>query len=297
MKWNSGWLIVGLLLAAGGCNSGGSVEPSPAGAPNDGGGGAGGPSSGGGDGTGGSGSVIGLGQCSTAGDHAGAGRIWVGDVQDGESEVMRLLIAETGEFRWLAGDGWFQQMFGTFQADSTGVSSTDAVWVWVDGLTFLETRSTAVNLWATLSDPGSLTIEYQSATDPSHAGMSTLAACDSVYLRESSLAILAGSYTGLWDSYSLAIDDGGAVFYQNSRTNCVGNGSAGLIDPAHNMYRMEIELENCTAELAVALNGLTFTGLGYLGDSGDGAINDFAEFALSSEKNGWLQIWNLVGRR
>jgi hypothetical protein len=299
MNWNAGWLIAGVLLLASGCSGPPPEDAGPAGdvSPSGNTGTGGGGTASGGTGTGGGGFAIGLGDCSANSNSGGVGRIWVGETQDGETEEMRLLIAETGEFRWLPGDGWYQQVFGTFQADTMGVSSTDAVRVWVDGLTFLETSFVSVDMWGTLTEQGSLSIQYQSNSNPSHAGTYSLAACDSVYMRESSLAILAGTYTGLKDTYSLAIDSRGAMFYQNSRTGCVGNGSAELIDPGFNMYRVEIEIENCTAQLAVELNGLTFTGLGYLGDSGDGDRNDVAALVLSTVRGGRYVMWDPVAQR
>lgn len=292
MRSNAGWLIAGLLLLAGGCGGSGGDGPPPGGAGTLG----DGPPTGDA-GTGGGGFAIGLGECGANGDSGGVGRIWVGEVQDGETAKMRLLVAETGEFRWLPGDGWYQQIFGTFQADGTNLSSTDAVWVWVDGLTFLETSVASVDMWGELTEQGDLTIQYQFDSDPSLSGMYSLAACDSLYMRESSLAILAGAYIGLGDNYSLAIDSRGVIFYQNSRTGCVGNGSTELIDPDFNMYRGTIEIENCTAELAVELNGLTFTGLGYLADSGDGASNDIVEFAFNAATGNGFVMWNMVARR
>lgn len=303
MRSNAGWLIAGFLLLAGGCSENGGDAPiAPGGAATEGGptppgnpGNGGGPPAPGNPGTGGGGFTSWLDGC--GGDGGSVGRIWVGEVHAGENERIRLLVAETGEFRWLPGDGWFQQVFGTFQADGTNLNSTDAVWVWVEGLTFLETRFESVELWSELSEQGDLTVQYLVDSTASLTGTYSLAACDSLYLRGSSQAVLAGEYTGLKDDYSLAIDGRGFIFYQNSRTGCVGSGTAELIDSEFNMYRGTIELENCTAQLAAELNGLTFTGLGYLGDSGDGAISDIVEFAFSAEQGSRNILWNPVARR
>jgi hypothetical protein len=44
-------------------------------------------------------------------------------------------------------------------------------------------------------------------------------------------------------------------------------------------------------------NGPTYTGLGYLGDSGNDASNDTVEFALSTGAGSRVIMWNLVARR
>jgi hypothetical protein len=293
MKLKARLSILAMLLPAGGCgSSGGDAPPAPGGAGPE----VEGPPAPGGAGNVGGSFTSGLGGCS-GGDGGGMGRIWLGGVQTGENEEMRLLIAETGEFRWLPGDGWYQQILGTFQATGTNVSSTDAVWVWVDGLTFLETRFESVDMWGELNEQGDLAIQYQFDSNPSLTETHSFTACDSLYRRESSLAVLAGAYTGLRDNDSLAIDSRGLIFYQNARTGCVGNGSAELIDPDFNMYRGAIEFENCTAELAIELNGLTFTGLGYLGDSGDGVSNDIVEFAFTAATGSGFVMWDMVARR
>jgi hypothetical protein len=298
MKPKTGFLIVALSLLAGGCDLGGGGghvngrDRTPV---------SGGAGSGGGEtpppgtGTGGgytSDFATGLESCN-AGD-GGVGRIWVAGVQFGERERMRLLIAETGEFRWLPGDGWFQQVVGTFQVDGTNVSSTDAIWSWVDGLTYVETRSESVQIWGGIDAQGGLTLQYEFDSNPALTGSYSFTACDSVYRRESSLAILAGAYSNLYDDYSLAIDSQGVIFYQSARTGCVGNGFIELIDPDFNIYRATVRIENCTGQIE---NGPTYTGLGYLGDSRNDASNDTVEFALSTGAGSRVIMWNLVARR
>ena len=68
----------------------------------------------------------------------------------------------------------------------------------------------------------------------------SFAACDTLYERDSSLAELAGTYISD-GSTTLTIDDQGEIFYQQS--SCAGSGTAELIDPDFNMYRMEITIE------------------------------------------------------
>ena len=102
---------------------------------------------------------------------------------------------------------------------------------------------------------------------------------DELYERDSSLATLSGMYTGTGDS--LTIDATGALFYQSSVTDCVGNGSASLLYPAFNLYSLKITLESCSGNDA-ARNGMSYTGLAYLADSGTGASSDVLVLAMSA---------------
>jgi hypothetical protein len=86
----------------------------------------------------------------------------------------------------------------------------------------------------------------------------------SIYERPSSLVILAGNFSTT--SASLTIDSQGVIFFQSAANGCTGNGQAGIIDSRYNMYRLTITVGNCTGIDAVR-NGLTFTGLAYLGET------------------------------
>src|SRR6186713_47290 len=76
---------------------------------------------------------------------AGAGRgnahggIWAVSAPAGASGEMRLLVAESGEFRWISVDGWDQQVFGTFRSVDSRLVSDDAIFAWWSGLMWLET--------------------------------------------------------------------------------------------------------------------------------------------------------------
>lgn len=237
--------------------------------------------------------VSGLGNCNAGGAGSQEGGIWFATQQG--AEPIRLLVAETGEFRWLPTDGWFAQIFGTFAIDGVHLASDDAVRVQVDGLTFLETRLDPVAVWGDLDAGRGLTLHHELEAKPATSGTSVLSSCDSVYARPSSLSIVAGTYVN--GPQTLSIDDLGAVFYQSAYSGCVGQGHIEPVDPRFNMYRLEIALESCTRVLQVELNGLTYSGLGYLGDAGNAATNDVAEFALAATRNGRVVLWNLLARR
>jgi hypothetical protein len=214
---------------------------------------------------------------------AGAGRggahggIWVGESPTNDPGEMRLLVAETGEFRWISASSWYQQIFGTFQTLDNGLTSDDAVWVWVDGLTWLETKLAGVDISGDLDDDSNLSLSYEFDSSSATGGTLSFSACNSIYTRGSSLASLAGTYVD--GDRMLAIDDRGEIFLQDR--SCVGNGTAELIDPNFNMYRMELTVSQCAGSEVHAV-GSTFSGLAYLADSGPGFTGDLLEYALSS---------------
>jgi hypothetical protein len=302
MKLNTGLLVAATCLLAAGCElsgeSGKGVTRPLNPAPGSGGNGVGfsvpGAIAGGGVPAAG-GQTAGLTSCTASGG-GGVTGIWVGGVLPDDNEEMRLLIAETGEFRWIPGTGWFQQVSGTFEMDGSNLVSTDAVWTWVDGLYYTETRSEPLDIWGGLDEQGRLVLEYQFDKYPTLAGSYTLTACDSVYRRESSLEIVAGAYSDLDANYSLAIDSVGEIFYQSASTGCANSGSVEVIDPAFNIYRATVTITRCTGQPA-APGGTMYTGLGYLGDSGEGFSNDIVEFALSTVGGNNVVVWTLEARR
>ena len=208
---------------------------------------------------------------------------------------MRLLVAETGEFRmmlypdvdkYFAGNS--EQIFGTFNIDGRDITTVgDAVWVAAvtgagDELAFFglvgdylaaeSISGTFEAIWTGWSHMdervGTFSLNYHS-----------------LYKNPSSLDILQGTYATTTDS--LTIDSQGAIFYQSSVTGCTGNGTAEVIDPAYNMYRVTLDVESCTGDEA-ARNGLTFTGLANVGQNNDlsGAfLSDTLEMAVTAPRS------------
>jgi hypothetical protein len=204
-----------------------------------------------------------------------------GQPETRSSQTVRGLVAETGEFYWLLDDS-HQQISGTFRVKGAdlGVDEDPLWWEYL----FWGTGNPEVwgyfePLGGTVNERVSLTGDFQSSWGfLEYVGNFSLD-YDDLYERNSSLASMAGTYTGFDES--LTVDAAGVMFYQSSANGCVGNGSAELIDPDFNMYRLAILLEGCTGPEA-GRNGFTFAGLAYLGDSGEGARNDVLEFASSA---------------
>lgn len=227
-----------------------------------------------------------------AGRNAARGGIWAGESQPGEPAEIRLLVAETGEFHLISPYVWDEQIFGTMQTLDHRLTSNDAVWVWWHGLTWLETEFANVGMQGELDEEGNLSLSYETDSDPSSRGTLSLSACNSVYTRGSSLALLSGTYVN--GNRMLAIDKQGEVFFQDR--SCVGSGSAELIDPDFNMYRMELTVSSCAGNEVHAV-GSTFSGLAYLGDSGAGFTGDLLEYSLSSADEHDILIWTDLARK
>jgi hypothetical protein len=286
MHWKAGISIAAVILLAGGCGGRGgeggnqppiSLPPPPP--PVVGGNPPGEPS------------LLGV-DCDAGADRGGArGGLWAGHPQEDDSREMRLLVAETGEFHWISPDSWDQKFFGTFQSGDDSFESDDALWVWVDGLTWLETEFVGVNFSGGLDGESNLSLSYETESDPERHGTLSFAACNSVYTRDSSLAAIAGTYVG--GEMTLAIDAQGEIFLQD-RT-CTGSGSVELIDPDFNMYRMQLEVSVCAGNEVYATG--TFSGLAYLGDSGPGFAGDVLEYSLTAAKENRALIWTRQVRR
>jgi len=205
--------------------------------------------------------------------------------------AVRALVAETGEFRFVldkASEDRFnsqsEQVFGTFSIDGATIeTSGDAYWA-----AALGTGNPGGELWSNFG----MSAEFEPAVSVSGVFQATwtnfverLGTLDmtyhSLYENDSSLAALQGTFTTSTDT--LTIDDEGVIFYQSSDTGCTGNGSAEVIDPEYNMYRVEIQMGGCTGDFV--RNGMNFTGLANIGvnnELGGGFINDTLEMAVSA---------------
>jgi len=235
------------------------------------------------------------------------GGLWIGElvseVDDGIpgpifTQRVRGLVAETGEFFWLLDDS-NQQIFGTFEVEGADLGVEELPF-WATGNP--DNWGDFAPLGGKVNERVSLTGDFQSTWGwLEYVGTFSLA-YDELYERDSSLEMLAGTYTSTSDT--LTIDVEGVLFYQSSVDGCIGNGSVELIDPDFNMYRLAITVESCTGSEA-ARNGRTLPGLAYLSDSGDGAMNDVLEFASGitiSEAGPFDEtihqhVWNLSVQR
>ena len=278
MKPNAGFPIAAFLLLIGGCaGSGGSDDSSK-------------PQSGG-SGAGPSPPVL---AACEAGDGRGSahGGIWVENSEGSESEEMRLLVAETGEFRWTSPKAWYQQIFGSFQVGD--FASDDAVYVSVDALVWSNINIVAVDVDGELDPSSNLSLRLNFDSTFSD-DTRLLAPCNSVYARGSSLESIAGTYVN--GSLMLAIDEQGEIFLQDGE--CVGDGSVELIDPDFNMYRMELTVGACDNSEGFHMHAVdsTFNGLAYLGNSGPGFIGDALEWSLNSGDDESIPIWSGHARK
>jgi hypothetical protein len=248
----------------------------------------------------------------------GVGGLWTGAITWGPNAAfpggalnVRALMTETGEFRWIlsgTSEQFFgpesEQVFGQLTAVDHGVQTSTDLAIWMAALGSgnpfggLWGRFGMEGMYSGRDGIGATFWSHWNNQDERWGDVSL--DYDSLYERDSSLAVLAGTF--VTDSDSLTIDSLGAIFYQSSREGCTGNGSAEVIDPDFNMYRMSIELENCITEVR---NGLAYTGLAYIGESNDlsgGYLNDTIEIALSASYDGGVGTsayipWSLLAHK
>ena len=267
MKLKLAWSITALLLAASGCFGGSdsdddgsnlpSLQPPPPG------------------------SMV--------------GGLWSGMVEwepkngfPGGTLSVRALVSETGEFRWVLYDGdddYFsdsnEQVFGTLEIGADELRTTgDAIWTANPGY------GPGGDLWSNFGlsaefRPGvNISGDFQSYWTTSEERFGTLSMhYHSLYESPSSLERLQGTYTT--STQTLTIDNQGVIFYQSADTGCTGNGSAEVIDPDFNMYRVEMVMGSCNSNS----DGLTFTGLASIGvnnEPGGGFLNETFEMAISA---------------
>jgi len=229
------------------------------------------------------------------------GGLWSGaiswDPKDGfpgGAQSVRLLVAETGEFRmtlypdfdhYFATDS--EQVFGDFDIDAGDISTVgNAVWVGPVNPTGDDWAAfgLAADYEAGKSISGTFQANFSGWTHNEERIGTLSLTYHSLYESPSSLDILQGTYATMDES--LTIDAQGAMFYQSSVTACTGNGTAEIIDPAYNMYRVTLDVDGCTGDFAVR-NGLTFTGLANIGQNNDmsGAfLNATLEMAVTASR-------------
>ena len=285
MQRKTGLSVVAMMLLVGGCGGGDEAgeNPPPASTPPP-------PPPIGGDPTP-QPPVLGASCEAGAGRDGARGGLWIGTGPATDPGESRLLVAETGEFHWLSPSGWDQKIFGTLTTADHGFTTTDAIWVWVAGLTWLDTDFVGVDMTGEIDDDSNLTLSYETASSPESRGTLAFAACNAVYTRDSSLATIAGTYVD--GEMMLAIDEQGEIFLQDG--TCAGSGSVELIDPGFNMYRMELEIDACAGSEVYTTS--TFSGLAYLADSGPGFTGDLLEYSLTSTSEQRALIWTRRLRR
>ncbi len=252
-----------------------------------------------------------------------AGGLWGGVLEwdsrggfpGGVAEVFAL-VAETGEFQFVLADGQgemfggvSEQVFGNLELNGQSVRTTGTS-IWSAAL---GAGNPAGELWGVFGFSGELDqvgaqlhvsgpFQANWTSFEERVGTLDLFSSRSQYERPSSLALLEATYTTATES--LTIDGDGAIFYQSSASGCTGNGSAEVIDPRFNMYRVEIALGGCAGADSFR-NGFTFDGLAYIGDNnepGGGFLNStFAMAARASYVDGLgpsiYVPWSLLAHR
>jgi hypothetical protein len=109
------------------------------------------------------------------------------------------------------------------------------------------------------------------------------ATLDKLYGEPSSLASLAGNWNDAGNTLTVNAD---GTFFEQQGTGCVVSGAYSIIDAAHNLYGVSLEIANCTASTA----GIAFTGLGYLDDSDASAVHFVQIVSGSDPGNGGAMV-------
>lgn len=238
-----------------------------------------------------------------------------GGFPGGVAEVFAL-VAETGEFQFVLADGQgalfgggIEQVFGNFEVEGPNVRTAGGS-IWSAAL---GAGNPAGEFWGLFGFAGELDqvgtqlrisgpFQANWTNSEERVGELELYSSRFQYERPSSLELLEATYTTTTES--LTIDADGAIFYQSSANGCTGNGSAEVIDPRFNMYRVEIALDSCAGADSFR-NGFTFDGLAYIGDNnepGGGFLNStFAMAARASYVDGLgpsiYVPWSLLAHR
>jgi len=233
----------------------------------------------------------------------GQGGLWSGVVYWGPKDgfpsgalSVRALIAETGEFRMTLYHDIFldyfasqsEQIFGTLDINGERVWTTgDAVWtarVNETGDDWAAFGMTGDFFEAGRNISGTFQANWQGWTHVEERIGDLTIIYHSIYERPSSFAILQGTYRT--PDEQLTVDAQGVIFYQSAVTGCIGNGTAEIIDPDYNMYRMTIDVDACIGDESYR-NGMTFSGLANIGESNDlggGFLNATLEMAISASR-------------
>ncbi len=104
----------------------------------------------------------------------------------------------------------------------------------------------------------------------------------------SSAAAVTGNFTDNATGATVSITASGAMTSQNPATGCVLNGTISTTDTAIDEYQVSYTLEDCTETSPTnytILNGVTFTGMGYLDFSTTPATLTYAVAGSSANGN------------
>ena len=206
-------------------------------------------------------STSGLGSTPTTTNESATG-IWSGtDSVTGDSVVG--IVNSAGQATFILNGG--VQFVGSVQVSGTTLAATVAGYTNFGGPAFSDGSTYGIGtLNGTVSSGGSLTATLAFTTNggTSITGSWSLS-FESLSATASSTAAVAGNYTDLATNAVLSITSSGVMTEQNAANGCVLNGSISTTDSSANVYQVSYTLEDCTGANAV-LNGVQFTGLGYL---------------------------------
>lgn len=93
---------------------------------------------------------------------------------------------------------------------------------------------------------------------------------DGLYNNPSALSLVTGRWSNAGGGYSLEIDAAGKLSLTDGQSGCKGSGQIRVVDPAHNMYDLQLSLGGCGGAYA-PFNGAQLDGLATLSPGVAGA--------------------------
>jgi len=194
---------------------------------------------------------------SSASTNQSLGGIWTGTYDGVPVDAATL---DTGEIFFFSSDN--QSGGGTAVVSGNSFSAswqviTDIGWMFEDGSTVANCSGAG-----TIIERQSFSLIYSCTTTLGTSSNSTASLNYlNIYDRDSSLSTIAGNYND--GGETLTVSSNGVIFEQSASTNCILNGTVGVINSNYNAYKGSITYSNCTGDYA-EFNNNTYTGAAFL---------------------------------
>jgi len=186
--------------------------------------------------------------------------IWEG--MDSDGDEIYGLVTESGAFHLI---DQFGQGVGTAVVRNGNQVSASYAFLANLGTTLPDgSSSETCSATGTVVERQSLTVAVNCLTDQGTAiQVSAKLTYNPLFDRSASLATIEGMYDD--DGNVLTIDSAGVLFEQDVTTGCTLNGQVAVIEPSHNAYAVEFDVDCMSA--ANELDETTWSGVATLDDS------------------------------
>jgi hypothetical protein len=215
---------------------------------------------------------------------ASPGGIWRGNDSISGFRVVGI-VDESGDFQFIRTDN--VQYTGMASVSATNSVSADFEGFTPVGYQFSDgsTHGTGT-VSGPLQERTSLTLTTTFKTDKGATSNGTLdLTFDTQYNRSASLTTIAGNFLNPQNGAVVTVSSNGSVFSQDVNSGCVLNGTVSVIDPSHNVYKVQFSYASCTGQSA-QLNAVQFSGLATL----DNAVSPEQALVGVTGKSGNSQL-------